>query len=198
MARGVRTRFRPQRGRSPAHSTARGSGRRAITVDRFVRDAAARARAGRVATVEITNSPDSHRRLFAAAGHRHLLMGPAEPTPYGLAAGPAPLPIDDAWCGVVLCIGVIERLVDPLHLLTELNRVLSDDGHLYLVAPLVMKSGSPLAPANRAHLGMNYLLETTGFTMVEHRSVRDRNVYAIVAGKTRSLSARCPVLPPRT
>ncbi|MEL7157738.1 MAG: methyltransferase domain-containing protein [Actinomycetota bacterium] len=147
-----------------------------------------------MATVEITSADVHHGRLFDA-GHRHLVVGRATPTPYGHRAGLAPLPVDDGWCGVVVCVDVLEQLIDPLNLLTELNRMLTVGGRLYLVAPLVMKSGSALEPATRGHLGVNYLLETAGFTMAEHRLVRDRSDYAITACKVRSLSALRPVLP---
>jgi hypothetical protein len=47
----------------------------------------------------------------------------------------AAIPLPDASVDLVLCLGVLERLTDPMHILSEINRILKMGGMLLLSTP---------------------------------------------------------------
>jgi SAM-dependent methyltransferase len=100
------------------------------------------------------------------------------------------LPVDSGRVGVVLCPGSIERSPEPTALMAELGRVLCPNGHLVLSTPLVIERRPPLgwgltAPDIERHLGLNYLLVTTGFELEDLWALAGSS-YAVVARKISS------------
>lgn len=62
---------------------------------------------------------------------------------YSLDLESDPLPIKDGAIDAVLCCEVVEHMdVDPMYMLAEVNRVLKDDGYLFLTTPNATSTNS--------------------------------------------------------
>ncbi len=171
---------------------------RPTTITRFVRRAATRCRRQGGTVVEVGLSPFSHAAFFPDGSHVHAVVGD------GSAPDPTPAtPADVVGSGLdavasvagrfpaALCLDVVGRVRHPAALLSELNRLVDDDGMLYLVSTLMVTDHRPfVAQGDRQGRGLNCLLESSGFSVVDLQPVRDRGDYAIVARKDRPLSAR--------
>ena len=160
-----------------------------MPVARLLRRAAARTKAEGCRALELGLSPHSYAAFFAPGRHEHLLIPTLRPDQQpaafaGPSMGPEPLAVASDSFGVALLIDVLWRLTDPQRLLAEANRCLHHDGRLYAATPLVVQAPSALRPDRLEALGVNGLLETAGFSVVEHRPLRNRDDYGVVARKT--------------
>lgn len=160
------------------------------SVESFVQRAADDARSVRADAIELAGSERNHRRMFEPEAYaavslpRSAVLGPpARYRAHGLTA----LPVESNRFGVAVCTDVLDRVTEPRSVLGELNRALLPDGRLYLTSPLVIgrRSAGGLGPTR---LGLNYLLETTGFSLDDLQAVLDSGDYAIVARKSRPSS----------
>ncbi len=115
--------------------------------------------------------PDRYRfvGLPEAAGSRQPSLGP--------------LPVDDEVYSVALCAEAVATSPEPQGLLTEINRVLVPAGRLFLTAPLIVPDASEGYLPWRARLGLNYLLEASGFVIEEIQALERTRSYGVVAAK---------------
>jgi len=96
-----------------------------------------------------------------------------------------PLPVDDEAYSVALCAEVVATSPEPQGLLTEINRVLVPTGRLFLTAPLIVPDASEGYLPWRARMGLNYLLEASGFVIEEIQALERTRSYGVVAAKRR-------------
>lgn len=80
---------------------------------------------------------------------------------------------------------VLEHVFNPEEFLSEINRVLKNDGVLLLTAPFIWDEHSqPFDYARYSFFGLRHLLENHGFKIVEHRkSMADiRVIFQMING----------------
>ena len=136
----------------------------------FVMKAAKAIPAGaRVADVGAGDAP--FRELFAHA--RYATVDWAESLHEGaersdIVASADSIPVRDGAFDAVLLTQVLEHVPEPASVLSELHRILSDGGTLYLTAPLVWELHElPHDYYRYTSEGLRHLLESAGFTSVE-------------------------------
>lgn len=80
------------------------------------------------------------------------------------------LPVPDRTFDTVLCFEVLEHLREPYQVLKEIQRVLSPTGHLYFSVPMSWhQHQKPHDYFRYTSYGLKYLLEKSGFEVVELR-----------------------------
>ncbi len=149
------------------------------SLDDFVLRAAGEAAEAGAALLELGSpgprrsrpGPDRYRfvGLPEAAGGRQPSLGP--------------LPVDDEAYSVALCAEAVATSPEPQGLLTEINRVLVPAGRLFLTAPLIVPDASEGYLPWRARMGLNYLLEASGFVIEEIQALERTRSYGVVAAK---------------
>lgn len=149
------------------------------SLDDFVLRAAGEAAEAGAALLELGSpgprrsrpGPDRYRfvGLPEAAGSRQPSLGP--------------LPVDDEAYSVALCAEAVATSPEPQGLLTEINRVLVPAGRLFLTAPLIVPDASEGYLPWRARMGLNYLLEASGFVIEEIQALERTRSYGVVAAK---------------
>lgn len=177
-----RTRRPGSRVRPPDPSTSR-----TTSVEQFVRRAAADARSVQAKTMVLAPADQHHRSLFEPGSYAALAF-PAKSSddPRDRRLSVDGLPVDSNRFGVAVCTDLLHQVAEPRGVLGELNRALEAEGRLYLTSPLVVDpSGASGRGRGATRLGMNYLLEATGFSLDDLQAVGDSAVYAIVATKAR-------------
>lgn len=168
---------RPRRSRSPLPVGVGADLRPSL--DDFVRRAADEAAYAGASLLELGSpgprrsrpGPDRYRfvGLPEAAGSRQPSL--------------APIPVDDEAYTVALCAEVVATSPEPQGLLTEVNRVLVPAGRLFLTAPLIVPDASEGYLPWRARMGLNYLLEASGFVIEEIQALERTRSYGVVAAK---------------
>ena len=157
------------------------------SVEQFVRRAAADALGAAANVLEVAMPAGDHRSRFQQGRYAIVVMPesrsagrPSSHRPIDISR----LPIESGRVDMALCTGVLDRVARPETMLGELNRTLGPRGRLYLTSPLVVRPGQD-GPQGQVRLGMNYLLEATGFSLTDLQAVQDGTIYAIVADKAR-------------
>ncbi|MCP3991481.1 MAG: hypothetical protein GY724_20575 [Actinomycetia bacterium] len=153
-----------------------------ISVEQFARRAAARAAEGQLPVLEVARGEHTYRRLFDADRYQSVAS-----TGGRFFDG---LPVETGRFGVVLCAGVVDQTAEPCEVLSELNRALGQTGRLYLSTPLVVSpTRSRLTPGQETtRLGLNYLLQASGFELEDLQAVEETADYAVVARKAQPSS----------
>jgi SAM-dependent methyltransferase len=163
-------------------------------VEELAHRAAKRAARGQLPVLEVGGGSNSYRRLFDADRYQFVT------SPSGDYVDP--LPVESGCFGVVLCSGVVERTPEPCEVLAELNRALDRAGRLFLSTPLVVSPRQPRPGSGRRAdpLGLNYLLQVSGFELEDLRAVEAASIYAVVARKApssgRAIATRGRLCPP--
>jgi len=87
-------------------------------------------------------------------------------------------PFDSGEFDAVLTSQVLEHVFNPNEFLSEVNRVLRDDGVLLLTVPFVWdEHEQPFDYARYSSFGLRHLLDCHGFEVLEHRkSINDLSV----------------------
>lgn len=155
------------------------------TLNEFVSRAASQAAAHQVRVLELgvaTGGDDGSHRHFDPTRYRWLGL----PTSAGWRQpSQAPLPVDDEQFGLALCADAVVASPEPQGLLTEVNRALEPAGLLFLAAPLMIPAGTSPATGWRSGIGLNYLLEASGFVIEEVVPLDGSRNYGVVAAKRR-------------
>ncbi|MGF1599968.1 MAG: methyltransferase domain-containing protein [Acidimicrobiales bacterium] len=189
----VRRRLRPRPAPAGRHQATNGAAA-GITVDQFARWAATAADTRGADVLDVASDANRHRHLFPAARYQYHPVETRSSRAYDRTAprpAPAPLAVEDERFGVVLCMGVVDHHDHPRNLLSELNRVLDASGLLFLTTPLIVTGAGPDgACADR--LGLNYLLEASGFGLRGLTALHAADGYAVVASKLRPVDRRGP------
>ena len=151
-----------------------------ISVEEFARRAADRAAKGRLPVLEVAAGQHTYRRLFDADRYQFVTSPASDYVD--------PLPVESGRFGVVLCSGVVERTPEPCEVLAELNRAPDQAGRLFLSTPLVVSPRRPRpVPGQYVDpLGLNYLLQVSGFELEDLQAVETGATYAVVARKAPS------------
>ena len=149
---------------------------RTTSLEQFARRAAADASTRQVPVLEVGLGQNKYQGLFASTGYRSV----AAPS----YSAPDRLPVPSRHFGLVLCAEVVEQSPEPEEVLAELNRTLDVDGRLFLSTPLVVVPRRSAATGQRNRLGLNYLLQASGFELEDLQAVRNSASYAVIARKS--------------
>ena len=83
-------------------------------------------------------------------------------------------PFEQSIFDSVLCSQVLEHVFTPIDFLNEINRVMKDGGTLLLTVPFVWdEHEQPYDFARYSSFGLKYMLEETGFEILEHEKLCD-------------------------
>lgn len=95
-----------------------------------------------------------------------------------------PLPTESEHFGLILCLGVLERVNEPHGFMAEVSRILEDGGQLYFTAPLIVERLRPDAPG-RQRIGLNCLVDAAGLQIEDLRPVERSTSYALIGTRKR-------------
>jgi SAM-dependent methyltransferase len=96
------------------------------------------------------------------------------------------LPVDDSHASVILCIHLIEHMVDPTHMLKEARRALRPGGVLVLFTPDFARSVKTFyTDPQHIHpyipVGLKSILEYNGFRVIELKHLNVRRPFGRLA-----------------
>ena len=152
------------------------STQRTTSLEQFARRAALEASTRQVPVLEVGADRNRYQGLFAATSY----LSVAAPS----LSAPDRLPVPSAHFGLVLCADVVDRTPEPEDVLAECNRALNVGGRLFLSTPLVVVPRPSAVIGRPNELGLNYLLQASGFEIEDLQAVRNTANYAVVARKS--------------